>query len=70
MFCCNLFTDKFDLIGCMKQSMMMSGIKEWAVTPEIPSGSSCPELSHRFPEERETLSLDDGFDQTPVLKRK
>lgn len=52
----------------LERSMMMSGIQEWAVAPEIRSGSSCPELSHRLPEERETLSLDDGFDQTPVLK--
>ncbi|KAK1381473.1 hypothetical protein POM88_028217 [Heracleum sosnowskyi] len=28
-----------------------------------------PELCPRFPEQRETLSLDEGFDQTPVLKK-
>lgn len=49
--------------------MMMSGIQEWAIAPEMRREISCPELSHRFPEERETLSLDDGFDQTPVLKQ-
>lgn len=54
--------------GLYEQTMMF-GKGSGMVFPEAPLPYR-PELTPRFPEKKETLSLDDGFDQTPILKGK